>query len=464
MDNRFPVILPVPLDLCVHVKCEFFGKAGKNTPKTIPLIVTELDSSRLRDLNVAQETIVNSIKDLEEGTEPGSSFPVGATQVCPPASATLKKKKKAKKPNKAQKKKLEEQEQRADLAVKELEKELLGIIEDFNDGEREVMLNQALDGKGIGGLGKGEIIDLMTTEQRDYEKTLKTALDKNGPLWLKTCGIKHVDTIHERLIVEQGQVLDRDPIAIAEEFCAVGFGLGKYFGPNMTKEGMEQAKGNISPLSVSHLDLSKAPTKGAKPFQTSGLESIQLLYLLRRQLLQKLFRYLEAESSDESAEDFICFASSLFTAARKGTVCGRLVVDLRIINRMSRTLQVPACLLSSVHDQLLDESNTCFSEIDAAGAFPTLPLSRSLQRWLAVQSVLGVLVAQTGILGWAPMPAIFQQWLNSYLLPLCTSREGSNRFLKELLEAARLDFDENKEFYLANCDLVDRVRNYLAKE
>jgi hypothetical protein len=299
-------------------------------------------------------------------------------------------------------------------------------------------------------------------EQAAWESNVKQALKKDSARWQVEVGQHYADSVAIDVLVDLvGPDHTPDDLRkLAGRLDVVTTALGDDRASNSVKEGMDVARANIAPLSTSLLDLGKlaATTGGAtRRLDLNELDLIKLACLLRRQLISRLAVY--ADSLHDGG--WVRLASAIFVCARKGTLIGRIVADLRPLNKLARNVAVPSCLTTAIHHPLL--GCELLSELDISNAFPSLPLSQGLMQFHGLSSVLSILVAVRSMLGFAPLPGVFQQFVVSRFLRTAVNTGAVAAFDEEFWKAvdSDLEADAKREEPQIPQSIRLRVEQYL---
>lgn len=108
---------------------------------------------------------------------------------------------------------------------------------------------------------------------------------------------------------------------------------------------------------------------------------------------------------------------------------------------------------TAVHDSLMigserldngilkTNSRVVHCELDVSNAFPSILLDDSLSEYTGLNSSLGIFVARRAMLGFSPLPAVFQQSLTSRLSAVRISPFAIKVWGEEVRKAALLDLE-----------------------
>ena len=379
-------------------------------------------------------------------------------------------KKKAKKKTKKQKADEDALQKKADNIVEELNKELEGAVawyetldknaeEGPDAGERETQGGAKYKAVFEGGDNEaGNLSDISAALGKEQFLWERARLLTKGKMSFAHCeAVAQImkDTTSIELLFETSQKYNLDPVKFAgsvDVYCEAQADLR---GKNCAFEGDDQATANCEPVPISAFDLSQAPSRNPKCIGSSGIGSLKLALLLRRLIQQKLATWLS------HSDLFVLLCSNIFVAPRKGTLLGRIIVDLRSVNTMVKAMSVPPSLTNNIHEILIRPGTIAYSEVDVAAAFPSILLSREVAKYIGLQCVFGVLIGERGILGLKCMPAIWQQFFYSAVIPLSSGEEAKLKFLEELMVAGRLDVEGESEEVYGERELVKRMKEFI---
>ena len=450
VDGRWPGLVPVPEDLEVPFRVEF--RKGGVFPKHLPTNVyvlseqlcaaaSEVDVLKLYRL--LDPSCPSLTSEYEDDGDPLEQLVVGSDLGELDIPLPKKKKKSKDAPSASQ---------IVDQIVKELDRTTSEFFarnrenQSSSDSDTADIVPQCQAASFASDSIPNGILDAIVREQADWERNFRLSLHRNSARWALRVAEQYATTIDPDIIHDFAKDVGLHPEELAGILDAVSAAFGDLKASNTVQEGMEVSLANIQPLSDCLLDLSKLHTvSSSKPLNLSEIDLIKLSCLLRRQFLSGLARFsdLGAPSS------WIQLSSAVFLAARKNTVIGRIVADLRPLNRLARPVSVPPVTTVAVHATL--NCGHVHSELDVSNAYPSLPLCRSLQVYHGLSSLLGVIVALRAMLGFSPLPGIFQQFLGSRILRTTTNRTAVKKFWDEILIAARADLENDEE------DLIPRT-------
>jgi hypothetical protein len=221
--------------------------------------------------------------------------------------------------------------------------------------------------------------------------------------------------IHERQFIDEG---DKLPILNGAEFTSEYFDLSKL--DEIQRQTLRQQSGN-----------------------QARVEDI----LFQREILEDAM----IASQNESRLRLIHRA---LHAARKGTVCGRLVFDLRVLNAISLILYGLSTVPDSLHKHLTSDSFAGYSSHDIKGAFRCILLHRSAQALVGVFTGSASLGRATrGMLGMRSLGNIWCNTVYAAMSAVRWSNDLTRKFTEQVLSAYNSDIANGSR--LTDNDFVD---------
>ena len=437
-------ILP-PFPIEVWILDEQVAAAKERVSGFVNAVSLEEDLRKDRALayKVIRAGDINDAETRGEGSAAATQAADGPVDGA--AATTKKKKKKSKSKRKATK---TEDEQLSELLAapctadddeSDDDDTLYYVDDELYNGDDEIVFYEAnMDDESKLEAGSEKFrstLEEYEKEQEAYLNALRDVPPKTSRKWQQIVAESWKKST-QRDIVREGSI-GRDCTAeeMEEMWMACCDVFGEIFAIRHHREGHPIATARAPPISLNSLDLSKAPDKGAKPIPLPELAEHRARMLLDRR--RRIGAVMNADIDMK-------LACPIFPVKRKKTLLGRLVVDMRILNRMCRLSQVPAALVYCVHNVLLSSRVNCYSEKDLAEFFPSFSYSRRMSQWMHLFTPASLVRAVRGVLGFEPMPGITCAFAHPPLLSLSTNEAVVDEFYHDLIAAFRQDVEEKR--------------------
>jgi hypothetical protein len=317
--------------------------------------------------------------------------------------------------------------------------------------------------EGDEGKDKNLIGKKLDAEQSAWESSREN-IDTDSANWMK----KLQDTFATRIdideFVQDCRERDEDPLQSAKLMDHLYGVIARERRINWHEEGVP-INGMTGPrIDDRLLNLEKAPSKSIPPMKLLGLQLKRVENLLKRQVLTGILHPIDSKDYKPGGvcKFFIHLLSNVFSAHRKGTETGRLVVNYKVLNLMARLIAVPPSLTATTHELLMRDGIKFYTELDIANAFHALVVDFSLATWAALQVPSAGFFPLRGSLGLTFMPAIFNQLTYPSILKMQVSPGAIKAFWNDLKAAVAVD---ERDFPgLASTVLQERVTKYIEEE